>query len=566
MMAPLSRAMLLLALAGCASRVSPPTLGGGPRVPSPRVTAGSLDARMLLGELPARAARLGAGAPALVSSTEVIENDWTGGFVDVPRDDCLLGYARGSASIEDVDVAIYSEEGTQLASDEGRDVHPTVVLCAPHPDRVYVAAHIVEGEGFVVVGAQLVPKDRATIVARALGARGAIAEGPRPAEAWPGLDDAVRAHRQALGGKWEDFKRVALSVDARLPTFVALPIEADQCVDAVIVPDADVALMDVEAFDGEGRVLARAREGAGARTLTVCSAISMPGSLSVRPHLGRGLAAVVLGRARGEAARDLSVRPDVAWSVGTKPLEAATTARNALLAKSGYGAPSFAMTGSLVLGRRVSVPLDVRLLHGGCARIDVVAGAPLALVDARVWDDAGSLLGSAEASLSLAMFACAKVGLRLELETRGRPGPFAVLVRQEPWKAPAFWTRPLAASRMLARAAAGPDMLLEGTEAALRELSLDNERVSAWVESVPAGHCVRVTIGAEGAGAGVELRASDPNDGTDYDRAEAAYAVTVRACAPPNIARDVRFEARASAGRMNAIVGERSLVNEPTPQ
>ena len=128
---------------------------------------------------------MGAGAPALVASGEVVENEWLGGFVDVPRADCLLAYARGSASIEDVDVAIYSDEGTQLAVDEGRDVHPTVLLCPPHPDRVYVAGHVAEGEGVVAVGAQIVPKEQATVVGRSLGARGALADGPRPADAWP---------------------------------------------------------------------------------------------------------------------------------------------------------------------------------------------------------------------------------------------------------------------------------------------------------------------------------------------------------------------------------------------
>jgi hypothetical protein len=551
---------LALALSACASHaVSEPSSPA--QVPSPRVTAGALDPRALLGEVPARAARLGAGAPALVSSTEAIENDWIGGFVDVPSDDCLLGYARGSPSIEDVDVAIYSEEGTQLAADEGRDVHPTVVLCVPHPDRVYVAAHVVGGEGLVVVGAQLVPKERALIVARALGARGAIAEGPRPADAWPGLDDNVRAHRQALGGTWEEFKRVALSVDARVATYLSLPVEADQCVDAVIVPDTDVALLDIEAFDGEGRVMARAREGMGVRTLTVCSPISMPGSLSVRPHVGRGLAAVVLSRARSEVARDLSASPDVAWTAGSQPLESARGARNALLAKSGYGPPLAAAAGMLVLGRRVSVPLEAKALAGACGRIDVVAGAPLALIDAHVWDDGGLLLASAEASGALTLFACAHGTVRLELETRGRPGPFAVSMRQEPWKDAVFAAHPLAASRMLARAAGGPNMLLDGKEAPARELSLDAARVVGWTENIPAGHCVRVTVGVQGEGAGVEVRAFDPGDGTDFDRSEAAHAASVRACAPQGIARDARFELRASAGHVNAIVGERTTAN-----
>lgn len=546
-----------LAVCACALHPAAKSPGGPEQLPAPRITAGVLDPRILLGELPVRAARLGAGVPALISSSEAVENDWVGGFVDVPRDDCLLGYARGSPSIEDVDVAMYSDEGTQLAADEGRDVHPTVLLCAPHPDRVYVAAHVVDGEGLVAVGAQLVPKERAIIVARALGARGSIAEGPRPAEAWPGLDDVVRAHRQALGGTWDEFKRVALSVDARVPTYVSLPIDADQCVDAVIVPDNDVALLDVEALDGEGRVMARAHEAIGARTLTVCSPISMPGSLSVRPHIGRGLTAVVLARAHGEVARDLSARPDIAWTAGAQPLDSARAARNALLAKSGYASPLSTTAGMLVLGRRVSVPLDGRALGGACARIDVVAGAPLALIDARVWDDSGSLLASAEASSSLALFACSHGAVRLELETRGRPGPFGVTMRQERWKDPAFAAHPLAASRMLARAALGPEMLHDGKEAPARVLSLDAARVIAWTETIAAGRCLRVTIGAQGEGAGIELRVFDPADGSDLDRSEAAHAATVRACAPSGATRDIRVEARASAGRMDAVLGER---------
>src|SRR5580692_5299934 len=249
--------------------------------PSPIVAMGELQGRPLLGELPARAQRLGAGAAALVASAEALDNGWVGGFVDVPHDDCVLGYARGSSSIDDVDIAIYSEEGTALAVDEGRDVHPTVMMCAPHPDRVYLAAHVVEGEGLVAVGAQLVPRERAVIVARALGARGLAGQGPRPADAWPGLDDAVRSHRVDLGGTWQEFRRVALAVDARMPTYAALPIDPDECVDVVVVPDEDVALLDVEAIDDQGRVVARAKEGSGSRTLTVCSPIQISGTLSV---------------------------------------------------------------------------------------------------------------------------------------------------------------------------------------------------------------------------------------------------------------------------------------------
>ncbi len=551
----LSAAAATLCACATMGRGDPQAQSAAMLLPAPRVAAGQLDARTLLGELPARATRLGAGGPSLVAAAQAVDNGWVGGFVDVPRDDCVLGYARGSSSIEDIDAAIYSEEGTALAVDEGRDVHPTVMMCAPHPDRVYIAAHVVEGEGLVAVGAQLVPKERAVIVARALGARGLAAQGARAADAWPGLDDAVRSHRLDLGGTWQDFRRLALAVDARMPTYAALPIDAGECVDAVIVPDEDVALLDVEAIDEQGRVVARAKEGSGPRTLTVCSPIQMAGTLSVRPHVGRGLAAIVLARAPGDGSRDFSTLPDVAWVAPTQPLEKTKSEHDALLAKSGYEAAVSTTSGTLTLGHRVSLPLDLKPLAGACGRIDIVAGAPLALVDARVWSDAGALLASAEASSSVALFACARSGARLELEARGRPGPFSVSMRPERWKDPAFDTHPLAASRMLARAAVGPDTLLEGKDGVARELVLDGERITSWAETIPAGKCLRASVGAQGDGAGIEARVFEGSD--EIDRSEAAHAVSVKACATPEAARAVRIEVRASAGHMDAVLGER---------
>lgn len=525
---------------------------------APAVSHGELDGRVLFADMPARALRLGAGPPSLVTAAPGIDNEWMGAFVDVPREDCLLAYARAAPSIQDIDVAIYSEEGTSLAVDEGRDVHPTVLLCPPHPDRVYVAAHVVEGEGLAAVGTQLVPKDRAAIMARALGARGVLGDEPRPADAWPGLDEAVHAHRAALGGQWEEMKRVALPVDARVPTYVSVALGPDQCVDAVIVPDEDVALLDVEMVDGEGRVLARASEGAGARTLTLCSPIAVAGTVSVRPHVGRGLAAVVLARASGDVTKDLSVRPQVAWVPAAEPLDAARRTREELLGKHGYAAAVTTATGSLALGRRTSVPLDLKSADGACSRVDVVAGAPLALIGGRLWSDTGNLVASGESAGSLTVFGCTKGPLRLDLEARGRPGPFAVTVRPERWTDPAMTGAPLAASRMMARAATGPDALLEGKAGAVRALALDEARVESFAETVPDGKCLRVVVGVEGEGAGVSLRAFDVS-GEEIDRAESPHGAAVQVCAREDKPRLVRIEARASAGRLRAVLGERVL-------
>jgi hypothetical protein len=63
-------------------------------------------------------------------------------------------------------------------------------------------------------------------------------------------------------------------------------------------------------------------------------------------------------------------------------------------------------------------------------------------------------------------------------------------------------------------------------------------------------------VGAEGDGAGVEIRVFDGVD-SEVDRSEAAHAASVRPCASADSAKTVRIEARASAGHMDAVLGQR---------
>ena len=79
---------------------------------------------------------------------------------------------------------------------------------------------------------------------------------------------------------------------------------------------------------------------------------------------------------------------------------------------------------------------------------------------------------------------------------------------------------------------------------------------------IAAGKCARVTVGVEGEGAGVDLRAFDASDDSDLDRGEAAFSASVRVCAGADTGRSVRFEARASAGKVDAVIGEETLGKE----
>ena len=539
-------------LAACVGRPGSPTLPApGTVTDPPRVSAGPLEARPLLGDIPLRAARFGAGPLAIVTAGPMAEGERVGAFVEVPKDACLLVYARSSASLEDIDLAAFAEEGNPIAVDEGPDPKPTLLICPPHPDRVYVAAHAASGEGLCVIAAQLVPRERADVIGRAVGAHGAS---PKSPETWPGLDDHVRAHRMAIGGTWDEQRRVAVAVDHRAPSSVALSIEEGGCSDALVVPDDDVAFVDVDVFDGDGRLIARAKDTASIRSITVCSQLAVAGSLQLRPHVGRGLVAVVVSRAKGDSAREMLTRPEVAWVASGQPLDVMRAARERSLAKAGYGAAWASQTGQLQLGRRATVPVD--LGAGPCARVDVVAGAPLALVEAAIWDDNGSLLSTGDGADGAVLFVCAKGKARVDLGTRGRPGPFAVLVRPERWKDAAFGAHPLAASRMLSRSAGPSGLPPEGKAGVVRHAGLEASKRYMHEANIAPGQCLRIIVGVQGDGTGLELRMFDAVTGEELDRSHGQFSGMVRACAG-SAPRSVRIEARATAGKLDAVVGER---------
>jgi hypothetical protein len=550
--------LLVTAFAACAPRpAAVPAPAPPPPLGAPRVVAGALQAAPLLGDLPARATRLGAGPLAIVASGPMNEGERLGAFVEIPADACLLAYGRASGSLEDIDLAAFAEEGNPVAVDEGPDPKPTILLCPPHPSRVYVAAHAASGEGLCVVAAQLVPKERAPEIGRAASARGSASGPPRSAEAWPGLDDLVRQHRAVVGGTWDELRRVAIAVDARAVSAAAFSVEEGGCSDALVVPDDDVAVVDVDVLDGDGRLIGRAKDGGPARSVTVCSPVALSGSLQVRPHVGRGLVAVVVAKTKAGGARELLTRPEVAWVAPAQPLDATRAARNAQLAKVGYAPPTSSLAGQLQLGRRATIPVELAGAPG-CTRIDVVAGAPLALVEAAVWDDSGALLASNDGAGDATLFACGKGKGRVDLGTRGRPGPYAVLTRVERWKDAAFTAHPLAASRMLGRAATGPQSLLEGTAGAVRHVVLDASHQHVQTTAIAAGQCLRISVGVEGEGTGIETRMFDAVTGEELDRSHGQNAASLRACAA-GATRSVRFEARATAGKLDAIVGERTI-------
>jgi hypothetical protein len=522
---------------------------------APIVIAGAPDGPELLRAAQARAIEAGAGPLSVVAAGEASERERLGAFVEIPEGICLLGYARAGSSVDDLDLAAFTDDGTPVAVDDAPDAHPTLLLCPPHPSRVYLAAVVASGEGLVAVGAELVPVALAAAVGKAMDAHGTRAASSRAAEAWPGLDDHVRRHHDAIGGTWEVFRKVAVAVDARAAADVALPLEPDGCTDALVVPDDDVGGLEVEALDERGRLVARGAAGERDRALTVCAPAGFSGTLSVRPHVGTGLVAVVLSRARADVAKGLATSPDIAWAAATEPVDRARAGLDADLRRAGYGAAAGTAMGKLVLGSSRSLPVALGKPGAeACARLDVLGGAPTALLSASAWDDGGRLLSFAEGAKGVTLFACGGGGLRVDVEAHARPGPFALVWRPEPWTDGAFAAHPVAAARMLTRAAWGP--VLAGANGSVRAFHVDAGHEVGWTETIPAGTCARVVAGAEGDGAGLVLRAFDVADGDELDRGHASSAVAVRACAEGS-PRPVRVSLAVTGGKLDVVVGER---------
>jgi hypothetical protein len=194
-----------------------------------------------------------------------------------------------------------------------------------------------------------------------------------------------------------------------------------------------------------------------------------------------------------------------------------------------------------------------------CSRVDIIGGAPLAMLEAIAWDAAGTaLLATGDGSSGTTLFLCGHPKVQLDLEVRGRPGPFTVLVRPERWRDPQFAAHPIAAGRMLGRAAQGPSMLHEGAPITVKTFALDPTKRVSYGTSIAPNQCFRVAAGTQGDGSGIELRMFDAGTQEELDRSVADRAVSARACAMQQGPRQIRVELRASTGRVDVVVGERS--------
>lgn len=546
-------ALLLLELAGChrsAPLVAPPRNAPPGKL---HISDKPLDPRRFKG-----AGSLGNSVVLTVEAG--IAGDRVSTVLDVPTPDCVVVIARGTESIEDLDLLAYGEDGAPLGSDEAPDREPSLLICPPHPSRILLVARIAQGHGIVALGGER--------IAPALAAQAAVRYAVKTREpgdaarlkAWPGLDQLIRRERERVGGRFQDLRRVALALDASVPTTLPASIEAGRCVHALFIPSDDVSHLDVTALDDQGRILGHAVGSGRQRSLVVCSPVATEIAFEIRPHAGRGLAVAALSQSIAGTEAEIEgevLRRDV-YPNGDLGSELKLLAGR--LKKIGYAAvPAPVQKLDLRVGRRSSAQLELR---AGCTRIDVVGAAGLRGLDVRLWSDTGQLRASGSGGGNVTLFGCGSGKARLDSSALLEPGPVAVVTEAEPDVPAELMHRPLAASRLVARMIARGVLLRPNAIGKVTELALSAEQLTTVPIMIPVDRCLEVDVGIEGTAAGVELRAVETDSDVELDSAVGEAAASARLCAYGRAALgsvNARVELRATNGSARALVATRLL-------
>lgn len=482
-----------------------------------------------------------------------VAGDRVAALLEVPESECAILIARGTRSVDDVDLFAYGEDGAVLGSDEASDTAPALLVCPPHPRRIYVSARIAAGHGMVAIGAERVAVKDAERAAARYGVRHRPGEIARRLSVWPGLDEQLEQHRRAIGGTWVDVRRVAVPLDSRLATRLSATVEAERCLDVFVLPSDDVAHLEVQVLDERGGIVGRAPSVGRSRSLIVCSPTPSAITVEIRPHTGIGLAVVMFSRSSEGTERDIDARAARFDLYPTGSLDV-TRARR----PGGERRARRVTSGALQMGRRSSTEL---VLARGCTRVEVLAGAPLRGVEAWLWSASGALIANARGGTGAALYACTEGGkARLDVEPIARGGPYAVEVAHETDGPQPLLTHSLAASRLLDRLVARGLIRSAADVTAVQELSLEPTEKSEVSLKVPIERCVDLSAALGPRGSGVELRFVNAETGEELGLYRGSDSVSGRVCAlRAKKTLEARAELRALAGQAKALVATRLI-------
>gem|GEM_PF-3766715 len=453
------------------------------------------------------------------------EGERVGTFAEIAADECLLAVGRGGA--EDLDVAIFDEDGALLAFDEEPDAKPAALYCAamrPGRERVYVtltasANRVVSRQAvgatppaLAGLGLARVRREDATKLRSRLEKP---ARGPRKSRMDARIDALLVRREQELGVHLRELRRVEVPLDAAVATAIGVTAEADQCVDIALLGE-DFGAIDGEVRGADDRLLTRFDEREKRRTALVCAG-DRPRALTVtlRPHLGQSSVPLLVSAAPRSALEALPTAGAFDYGVAAP---SATNAGRPLGAgerwvRDGFGA------GCRSVGVAAADGGFVRI----AARTKPNAGAPSEPIDEAAGEGFVSVAFCGEGRVVVdAPLAHADVRL---VETP-RDAAFAAL--------PAA-----VAARLLARSFAG-------STASWTFARVDGTPRGAIERELPlaAGHCLHyAATRLDDRRAGVALEATVAGNPAVVDRNSGAQSAALRVCS--TVATTVTIAVRA---------------------
>ena len=483
------------------------------------------------------------------------EGDRTGGFVRISADSCLLGYARATNAVDDLDVIVFDDAGTSLVADLSVGPSPAVVICPQEPVRLYVMARASSGEGFVALGIHAVPPSQATAVADRLKAvMQSSGNEPEKQEIWPGVAREIERRREELSGRWTVAKRQVVPVGPHTPTYASAALPRSRCLDVLVVPNDDVRGLEIEVADDRGTAIARGIARESDYVALVCSPVDTTLTVEIRSRYGFGQAVVVLSRSEEGAESELAVRPDARAAGPMLSLDdVSLRMASALAAAHAPGRPQQPTVVARGKLRTAIATLHQYKLPAGCTRFDVLAGAPLAGIRAAVWEG-NTLWARAEGGEQATLFGCADKPTEVEVEVlgQGRPGDYMVEARQEQNVPAVLRAHSVAAARLLGRLNDGGTVTPLSALRGVMAVDIDeNNRVVQSI-TVPPHTCHTVIVslgfGASGVGAtavvGREI----------VSRGYGSNVTTMRLCGDDKpMSAELRLT--VAAGRTRALVG-----------
>lgn len=496
-------AVTFLLFWGCSQR-------GTPQAPAPsrRSEESTLaDRTPLLTRTAHLARQAGAEQFAVIAQGIAGAGDEVAGFIALDENDCVVVFARGGAGVIDVDLHAYGDDGTQYGSDQAPDARPKLFFCVPNSTRIFVSARVAQGSGLVAVGAVLTDAVSGARVAEATGAPSQNPSLDEPATAWPQLEQILANRRARLGGQWVDQRKVAVPVDARVPTRLSAVVSIGSCLDILVLPAEPAMVLELQIASDEGRILERRLGRADELATTFCSQNrNQQLHLTLRPPSGQGVALVALSRS-AERPIGSSTPPTEIGGLGQLPADAELLAKEV----------------SLVRGRVTFQKVTGK----GCTEYLMAGAAPWGGA-LRAWTPDGQPLADVAPGTPNRSWVCHRGDFRLDVEAEWT-GTAQLYGRRLSESSPGLLEHPHLASRLLNEAARRWGDLKRGP------VSLDVHQLHASVpKSVswanPSSDACQLIVVASATPTSLRLVKSNATWGESASAAEGARAVSLEVC------------------------------------